>query len=244
MKPWHVLLLLLAACASSLAGAQAPGATALALAAPAPAGPVGAGEEIRRFVAAEVARSQPGLRAEIVVGEIDTRLRLAACEHTEVFLRAGARLWGHSFVGYRCVQKPGWSISVPVTVRLYGPALVAAQPLPALQPISASALRREEVEVTREPAGVVVDAAQLEDQICTRSLEPGQPIPLNALRAVPAVGQGDAVKLVGVGSGFSISTDGVALATAAAGESVRVRVESGRTVSGVARRGRIVEVAF
>jgi len=67
---------------------------------------------------------------------------------------------------------------------------------------------------------------------------------LNSLRAVPAVGQGDAVKLVGLGSGFSISTDGIAMATAAAGESVRVRVESGRTVSGVARRGRIVEVAF
>jgi flagella basal body P-ring formation protein FlgA len=49
---------------------------------------------------------------------------------------------------------------------------------------------------------------------------------------------------VGTGNGFSISTDGVALATAAAGESVRVRVESGRTLSGVARKGRIVEVGF
>jgi flagella basal body P-ring formation protein FlgA len=207
-------------------------------------GLAGATEEIRRFAAAEVARSQPGLRAEIAVGEIDSRLRLAACEHTEVFLRPGGRLWGRSFVGYRCRQHPGWSISVPVTVRLYGLALVAAQSLPALQSISTAAVRQEEVEMTREPGGVVVDAAQLEDRICTRGLEPGQPIPLNALRAVPAVGQGDAVKLVGLGSGFSISTDGVALATAAAGESVRVRVESGRTVSGVARRGRIVEVSF
>jgi len=226
--------------------APAPGtAPAAAQAAPPAAiGPAGAAEEIRRFVSAEVSRSQPGLRAEITVGEIDPRLRLAACEQTEVFLRPGGRLWGRSFVGYRCRQRPGWSISVPVTVRLYGPALVAAQSLPALQTISASALRQEEVEVTREPGGVVVDVAQLEDRICTRGLEPGQPIPLNALRAVPAVGQGDAVKLVGFGSGFAISTDGVAMSTAAAGESVRVRVESGRTVSGVARRGRIVEVAF
>jgi len=207
-------------------------------------GPAAAAEEIRRFAAAEVARSQPGLRAEITVGEIDPRLRLAACEQTEVFLRPGGRLWGRSFVGYRCRQRPGWSISVPVTVRLYGAALVAAQSLPALQSISASALRQEEVEVTREPGGVVTDAAQLDDEICTRGLEPGQPIPLNCLRSVPAVGQGDAVKLVGTGNGFSISTDGVALATAAAGESVRVRVESGRTVSGVARKGRIVEVGF
>jgi len=252
MKSRHLLLFLLGVIAPALVlgqslpetseagGAVAPGALAASTA----IGPAGAAEEIRRFAAAEVARSQPGVRAEISVGEIDSRLRLAPCEHTEVFLRPGGRLWGRSFVGYRCRQRPGWSISVPVTVRLYGLALVAAQSLPALQPISASAVRQQEVEMTREPGGVVTDTGQLEDRICTRGLEPGQPIPLNALRAVPAVGQGDAVKLVGQGSGFSISTDGVALATAAAGESVRVRVDSGRTVSGVARRGRIVEVAF
>ena len=98
--------------------------------------------------------------------------------------------------------------------------------------------------MTREPGGVVVDASQVQDQICTRGLDVGQPIPLNCLRTLPAVGQGETVKLVGTGNGFSISTDGIALATAAPGESVRVRVESGRTVSGVARRGRVVEVEF
>jgi flagella basal body P-ring formation protein FlgA len=247
MKSWLCLFFLLGAAASAL-GAGSPAepmpAVTVAMASPAPVRTVSATEEVRRFVAAEVARAQPNLRAEIVVGDVDPHLRLAACEHTEAFLRSGAHLWGHSFIGYRCLQRPGWSISVPVTVRLYGPALVAAQSLPALQPLSASALRREEVEVTREPGGVVVDVAQLEDQVCTRNLEPGQPIPLNSLHSVPAVGQGDAVKLVGLGSGFSISTDGVALATAAVGENVRVRVESGRIVSGVARRGRVVEVAF
>lgn len=241
MKSWPCLLLLCAALALGPAGAQtAPMAGDLV----ATAAPVPVSEQIRAFAAAEVARAQPGLRAEITVGEIDQRLRLAPCEHTEVFLRAGARLWGRSFVGYRCTQRPGWSISVPVTVRLFGPALVAAQPLPALQAIAAGALRREEVEMTREPGSVVVDASQIQDQICTRGLEAGQPIPLNCLRALPAVGQGEAVKLVGTGNGFSISTDGIALATAAPGENVRVRVESGRTVSGVARRGRVVEVEF
>jgi len=90
----------------------------------------------------------------------------------------------------------------------------------------------------------VVAAEQLADRICTRSLEVGQAIPLNCLRTVPAIGQGDPVKLVGVGSGFSISTDGIALATVAAGELVRVRTDSGRTLSGIARKGRVVEVSF
>jgi len=201
-------------------------------------------DAILRFVSAELARSQPGLRAEITVGEIDPHLRLVPCERTEAFLRPGGHLWGRSFVGFRCLQRSGWSISVPVTIRLFGPSLVAVQPLAALQPISASAVRPEEIEVSREPGGVVTQMDQVEDRICTRSIEPGSPIPLSCLRTMPAVAQGEPVKLVGIGSGFSISTDGTALSTAAAGELVRVRTESGRTVSGFARKGRVVEVRF
>jgi len=216
----------------------------MALASQATVPPSTPADTVRQFVEAELARSQPQFRAEISIGEIDPHLHLAPCERTESFLRPGGRLWGRSFVGLRCLQHPGWSISVPVTVRLFGQALVATQSLPALQTISSSAVRQQEVEVTREPGGVVLAAEQLEDRVCTRSLEIGQPIPLNCLRTVPAIGQGDPVKLVGVGNGFTISTDATALATAAAGEVVRVRTDSGRTISGIARKGRIVEVSF
>jgi flagella basal body P-ring formation protein FlgA len=222
-----------------LSGAALLGA---AHAAPAPEDP--ATDAIRRFVTDEVARAQPGLRAEITVGQMDPRLRLAPCDRTEAFLRPGGRLWGRGFVGYRCLQNPGWSVSVPVNVRLYGVALVAVQPLAALQPIAASAVRQDEVEMTREPGGVATDVSQVEDRYSTRAVEPGQPIALSTLRTVAAVGQGDAVKLVGLGSGFQISTDGTALSSAAAGETVRVRTESGHTLAGVARKGRVVEVSF
>jgi flagella basal body P-ring formation protein FlgA len=201
-------------------------------------------EAVRRFVAEELAREHPELRAQITVGDIDPHLHLAPCAHTEVFLRAGSRLWGRSFVGYRCLQRPGWSISIPVAVRLFGPALVATQALAPMQAIAPASLRREEIEVTREPGGVVVDAAQVEDRVCGRPIESGQAIPLSCLRTVPAVGQGEAVKLLGIGSGFTISTEGIALATVAPGESVRVRTDSGHTVSGIARKGRVVEVSF
>jgi flagella basal body P-ring formation protein FlgA len=91
---------------------------------------------------------------------------------------------------------------------------------------------------------VVKDPAELDDKVCTRAVEAGQTIPLSALRTLPAVSQGEPVKLTGVGSGFSITTEGVAMATAAPGELVRVRTESGRTIAGIARKGRVVEVSF
>jgi len=47
-----------------------------------------------------------------------------------------------------------------------------------------------------------------------------------------------------VTEGFQITTEAIALSTAAPGETVRVRTEAGRTIAGVARRGRVVEVEF
>ena len=47
----------------------------------------------------------PGaMRVEIEPGRLDPRLRLAPCEHIEPYLPPGARAWGRSRIGLRCVQ--------------------------------------------------------------------------------------------------------------------------------------------
>ncbi len=199
---------------------------------------------VRRFVENEVGRVEGAARIDITIGEADPRLHLAPCERTEPFLRSGARLWGRSFVGLRCVAGAQWTISIPVQVRVYGDALVAAHRLAAGQPIGEADVRTEEIEWTGQPQGVARDASELQHRVPARPIEAGRPIGLALLTDVPAVSQGDPVKLVGLGSGFSITTDGVALSAAPAGQSVRVRVESGKILTGTAREGRIVEVAF
>jgi flagella basal body P-ring formation protein FlgA len=183
-------------------------------------------------------------RVEVTGGQLDARVQLAPCARTEAFAPGGTRYWGRASVGLRCVDGAAWSVLVPVHVRVFGPALVAARPLAASMPIGADDVRVAEVEWTREAQGVVVDAAQLEQRVPARPLPAGLPIPLAALRSPQAVGQGDVVKVVGNGAGFSISTSAVALATAADGQSVRVRTDSGRVLTGTARAGRVVEVLF
>ncbi len=202
----------------------------------------------RRFVEQEAARALAAggaqTRLEVTVGELDPRIRLAPCARTEFFVPSGARLWGRARLGLRCVQGASWSALIPVQVRIYGPALVAARPLAALQPILEQDVHVAEVEWTREPHGVVIDAAELDNRVPTRPIALGQPIPVAALRAPQVVAQGDAVKVVGTGRGFSVSTAAVALAAADDGQPVRVRTETGRVLTGTARAGRIVEVAF
>jgi len=201
-------------------------------------------DAVRQFVQNELGPIEGASRIDIRVGESDSRLSLAPCERAEPFLRSGARLWGRSFVGLRCVAGAQWVISVPVTVRVFGPGLVATRALPAGQPIEQAAVRSEQVEWTREPQGVASDLSQLQGRLPARTIEPGQVIGLALLRESPAVAQGDPVKVVGLGQGFSIETDAIALASAPAGQPVRVRTESGKILTGTARAGRMVEVLF
>jgi flagella basal body P-ring formation protein FlgA len=147
-------------------------------------------------------------------------------------------------VSIRCIRGASWTATLPVTVRLYGPALVATRPIAALETVSFGALRVDEVEWTREPMGLATTAGEVDDRMSLANIAPGQPLPLRTLRARAAVGQGDTVRVLGVGGGFQISTEAIALAAAAPGENVRVRTESGHTLTGIARRGRVVEVDF
>lgn len=182
------------------------------------------------------------VRIEVQTINPNASLDAAPCARPEVQTTRGARLWGRSAAMLRCPGQGAWSLRVPVNVRVWGNALVATRPLMASRPIEAADLREATVELTQEPQGVVTDFAQLAGQAPTRIIRTGQPIALIALRAQPVVSQGDPVKVMGRGKGFSVATEGVALNTAAQGQSVRVRTPSGRILTGIAQGGRIVEV--
>lgn len=212
--------------------------------------PMPSAESLRLFVEREAtgitnaAMGAEQLRLEVTLGQLDQRLQLAACAHVEPFVPSGVRLWGRAHIGLRCVEGARWSVLLPVTVRVFGPAWVATQPLaPQTQP-EVSNLAQQEVEWSREVQGVVTELTQLEGRVLTRPIGIGQAIPLAALRAQQVIQQGDPVKLVGQGRGFAVSADAIALSSAVDGQSVRVKTESGRVVTGTARSGRRVDVAF
>jgi flagella basal body P-ring formation protein FlgA len=56
--------------------------------------------------------------------------------------------------------------------------------------------------------------------------------------------QGQSVRLLSSGDGFIVSNEGKALNNAVNGQIVQVRTHSGQVVSGVARNGAVVEVAY
>ena len=184
-------------------------------------------------------------RIEIEPGELDARLRLAPCEQIEAHLPPGARPWGRTRVGLRCLRGATlWNVYLPVTVKVFAPALVAAQSLPAGTVLQAQHLVEAEVDWAAHKSPALTDAAPLVGRALARALQPGQALRDGDLRQRQWFAAGDTVQVVARGAGFSVSGTGQALGAGLEGQNVRVRTDGGRVLSGQAVGANRVEVAL
>jgi flagella basal body P-ring formation protein FlgA len=196
--------------------------------------------EVRRIAQAETERL-PG-RVEIEVGAAKEHSRLAPCRRAKPYLPAGARLWGRAWVGVRCEEGATWNVLVPVHVRVYAPALVAAHALAAGEPLRADALRSEETDLTREREGALLDPRDAASYVLARPVAAGTVLRRDHVRMPIVLAQGELVRVIYAGRGFTVSASGKAMQSAVAGAQVRVQLESGRILTGWAREDRVVEV--
>jgi flagella basal body P-ring formation protein FlgA len=180
----------------------------------------------------------------VKVGAIDARTALAACPAPEAFLQPGARAWGKTTVGVRCTAPSNWTIFVQAQVNVQADYVAAALPLAQGQPIEQGQLVLVKGDIAAMPNGIITDMAQAIGRTPTVSLAAGTPLRVDTLRSRPVVQQGQAVRLVTSGNGFSVSAEGKAIGNAGDGQIVQVRTPAGSVVSGTARAGGMVEVAF
>jgi flagella basal body P-ring formation protein FlgA len=197
-------------------------------------------QRVRQF--ALEAGAVPGMRVEVQVGSLDTRLRLAPCERVEPYLPAGTRLWGRTRIGLRCAQGgTPWNVYLPLTVRVFGPGLTAAAALPAGSALTLADLRPGEVELS-EAFGPVVLAESAVGRTLARSLSAGQTLHQSDLRIRQWFAAGETIQVTAIGPGFRVSGEGQALGPGLEGQPARVRTESGRVVIGVPMAERQLEV--
>ena len=185
----------------------------------------------------------PG-QISVTVGAIDPRLNLAACAAPEPFLPNGARAWGKTSVGVRCTAPSPWTVYIPAMVQVQGDYLAAAVPLAQGQTVGPNDIARVRGDLTALPPGIVTEPSQAVGYTVARTVALGAPLRQDALRSQQAVAQGQMVRLVSSGPGFRVTTDGRALANGSDGQTIQVRAPNGQVVSGVARAGGLVEVAY
>jgi len=186
--------------------------------------------------------TNPSGTVQVEVGQIDSRITLPKCPHLEPFVPPGGRLWGKTSIGVRCEGEFAWTIYVPAEVRVMANVLHIAKPVARDHAIGFDDLTLQLVNLTQIPEGILTEHSQVVGKIAAINLIAGQPVRQNMLRAPYIILRGQNVKLMAIGRGFSVSSEGHALTDASEGQVVQVRNSAGRIISGLARPNGIVEV--
>lgn len=185
-----------------------------------------------------------GLPGKVTLQVAVPSAALPACSAFDAFQPTGSRRMGKTTIGVRCLAPSQWTVYLAAQIRVIGSYVVTREPLPANHVLNAADLTLREGDLGSLPADVVTDTDGLAGYRTVSGLAAGAPLRNALLRAPLAVQQGQTTRLVLNGPGFSIQSQGQALANAGRGDRVRVKTSSGEVVSGVAQDGQRVVVTF
>lgn len=198
---------------------------------------------LRDATAAAQPAGGAGLRLEVKLGTLDSRLKLAPCGNVEPYLPPGTRLWGRTRVGLRCVDGMSrWNVSIPVTVNAYGNAWVIKGQVASGNPVTEEDVVESEVNWAEESSAVLKDKSLWLGQIATRALMTGQTLRQGMVRPAQAFQAGAQVRVVAQGAGFQVSAEGQAVSAGIVGQVAKVRMENGRVSSGTVLDAKTVKI--
>ena len=203
-------------------------------------------QQVRQLALDGSHAATPGApRVEVLVGQLDPRLRLAPCQRIEPYLPEGTRPWGKSRIGLRCTQgSVKWNVYLPITVKVYGRALVAANAVSAGSVIGTADVAQAEVDLAEDSAAPLVDAETVVGRMAARALKAGQSLRASHLKPRQYFAAGELVTVLAHGPGFSVASEGQALTNGIEGQLARVRTESGRVLTGQPTGDRRLELGM
>lgn len=183
------------------------------------------------------------LRMEVEVGDLDSRLRLAPCARIEPYLPAGSRLWGRTRLGLRCAEgATHWNVFLPVTVKAFGPAWVLTASVPTGAALTEADAVQSEVDWAADRTSVLADPALWVGQVAARPLQAGQALRQAMVRAPKLFQAGAQVRVSAQGVGYSVNAGGQALSAGSSGQTVRVRMDNGKVISGIVNEDGTISV--
>jgi len=185
------------------------------------------------------------LRMAVEVGVLDSRLKLAPCERVEPYLPPGTQLWGKTRLGLRCTQGTvKWNVFLPITIKAFGPAWVIKGQVASGALLTQADAMPMEVDWAESRSAVVANLDDWVGQTATRVLTTGQALRQDMVKASQVFASGAQVRVVARGAGFEISSSAQAISGGVMGQTVRVRMDNGRVVSGQVVDSQTVLVAM
>ena len=154
------------------------------------------------------------------------------------------KAWGKLLLNIRCDTGRLWTRPVSLYVSVKGSYLVAARTLKAGQVLTPSDWKWLDGDLSRMGDNLIDSPDLLKGMELNRAQQPGNPLRLNDFRQMSVIKSGDQVRVAILGRGFAIDASGQALADAAVGTSVKVRISDGKIIQGTAVSQGLVEVVM
>lgn len=205
-------------------------------------------QQSQRWIEAQLATAQQpvqGLRPEVLIGQLDSRLQLAPCTRVEPYLPTGTRLWGRTRIGLRCVQGPvTWNVFLPITVRAWGPAWTVTQPVSAGTRLTQNDLELTEMDWAQSVVPVLSNQADWLGLEATRHLVPGQILRQGMVRPPQVFTAGTQIRVLIRGQGFQLVATGSALSHGHLGQNARIRMPNRQVLTGTVVDAETVEMTL
>ncbi len=154
------------------------------------------------------------------------------------------KAWGKLLLNLRCDSGRVWARPVGLYVTVKGRYLAAARPLKPGQILTPNDWKWVDGDLAKMGDSLIDSPELLKDVELNRAQQAGNALRLNDFRQMSVIKSGDQVRVAILGRGFAIDASGQALADAALGASVKVRISDGKIIQGTAVKQGLVEVVM
>ncbi|WP_144162251.1 flagellar basal body P-ring formation chaperone FlgA, partial [Paraburkholderia sp. BCC1885] len=167
---------------------------------------------------------------------------LAACATLQPFMPNGARLWGRTTVAVRCTSGHPWTVWLQAKVSVHATYYVATRGMMPGEVITEADMAGRDGDLTMLPTTIITDPSQAIGSVTLMRVGAGLPLRQDMLKNAASVTAGTMVRVVAEGNGFSISSEGSALANATPGQPVKVRTSTGQILMGIVKDSSTVQI--
>ncbi len=182
-------------------------------------------------------------RIEVDASNLDTRIRVNKCQGNPIaFLPSSYKPASARAVGVKCLS-PKWQIYVPVKIKIFSPAVVAARPLKAGMIVNFSDVSVKEVNIKRLRHHYYEDPEKLIGKQIKHTVKIGQAITKRDVIEPKVIKRGQFVRIQARNGALAVTMNGIAMQDGRVNQLIRVKNSStGRVIQAVVRSAQVVEV--
>lgn len=160
---------------------------------------------------------------EIVVGKLDSRLKLNKCNKTlRAYMPKGSRLLGKTTVGVKCVGSKPWSLHVPVKIKTYKKVLAATRALRKGEILTESDIKLIKYDISSLSYGYFEDIKLGEGMKVKRHVLADTVLTPSMLKKPHVITRGQKVSILAHSGRMQVRMMGKALSNGAIGDRIKV----------------------